>query len=391
LYFIPHLISRVSPSVQARIGVMKYLLTFFFFLFVSSGLAQSNSVVASPDAKADAMADQLVRDWQADKFKPTVLDAKALETVKDPTELLQKQLRALAQQVRFAPVPKDARVSFNLRRVTVEGEARVYTYPVTSDALGDETLTLTLVPDGGSWKADSVQIGTNADLIPEFVKTTWGAWLFAALSALLLWASIAKTPWRALLEQSSQIVKAYKGIYLGTFGLLFGLFAIGTLVGVANPSITKAIGEFLSTVLSANGVAELTQTNVASAAFGITWNNLRSGIFLTSYIPGSFFAAPAYLIGLFQYPFYGLALAPVGTLPLSAWLLHLPTILIELGAYIFIVASSGVMLFRVIKKTPWSFAFLEYTKCLPLAISFLVLAAWYEAFEIIVLIPLVIK
>jgi hypothetical protein len=367
---------------------MKWFLCILWFLF-SSALAQAKPP-APANALADQLADQAVRDWQAGKFKPAPLDTKTLEQIKTPTELLERQLQELAQQVRFSPVPKDARVSFNLRKVGEQDNARVYSYPVTSSQLGDETLTVTLVTDGQTWKPEAVRIGADTNLIPDFVKTDWGAWLFAALSALLLWASIAKTAWRRVLEQNVELVKTYKWIFIGTYTLLFGMFALGTLVGIANPSITKAIGEFLSTVLSANGVAELTQTNVASAAFGITWNNLRSGIFLTSYVPGSLFAVPAYLIGLFQYPFYGIALAPVGSLPLAAWLLHIPTILIELGAYIFIVASSGMMLFRIIKKTPLAVAFLDYTRCLPFAIAFLVLGAWYEAFEIIVLIPLVL-
>jgi hypothetical protein len=368
---------------------MKWLLS-FVLLFFSSALAQTKPP-APANALADQLADQTVRDWQAGKFKPAPLDTKTLEQIKTPTELLERQLQELAQQVRFSPVPKDARISFNLRKVTEQEKTRVYTYPVTSSQLGDETLSVTLVADGQTWKPESVRIGADTNLIPDFVKTDWGAWLFAALSALLLWASIAKTAWRKVLEQNVELVKTYKWIFIGTYTLLFGMFALGTLVGIANPSITKAIGEFLSTVLSANGVAELTQTNVASAAFGITWNNLRSGIFLTSYVPGSLFAVPAYLIGLFQYPFYGIALAPVGSLPLAAWLLHIPTILIELGAYIFIVSSSGMMLFRIVKKTPLSVAFLDYTRCLPFAIAFLVLGAWYEAFEIIVLIPLILN
>jgi hypothetical protein len=369
---------------------MKWLIC-LLLLLSSSGLAKNPMPPASANPSADQAADQAVRDWQAGKYKPAPLDAKTLESITNPTELLQRQLRELAQQVRFTPPPKEARVSFNLRKVTQQNGARVYSYPITSSGLGDETLTVTLLPDGQNWKTESVRIGDSTSLIPDFVKTDWGAWLFAALSALLLWASLAKTAWRTVLEQNVQLAKTYKWIFVGTYITMFGLFALGTLAGIANPDITKAIGEFLSTVLSANGVAELTQTNVASAAFGITWNNLRSGIFLTSYVPGSLFAVPAYLIGLFQYPFYGLALAPVGTLPLGAWLLHIPTILIELGAYIFIVASSGVMLYRIIKKTPLAVAFLEYTRCLPFAIAFLILGAWYEAFEIIVLIPMVLK
>lgn len=371
---------------------MQWLFFCLFIFFVSSGLAQSSSPLpATPNAVADQAADQAVRDWQAGQFKPTPLNPKTLENIKTPTELLERQLQDLAQQVQFSPVPKDVRVSFNLRKATENNSTRVYTYPITSSQLGDETLTITLVQNAQEWKVQSVRIGDNASLIPDFVKTDWGAWLFAALSALLFWASIAKTKWRELMSQNMQMIKTHKWVFIATYVLFFGLYALGTLMGIANPQITKAIGEFLSTVLSANGVAELAQTNVASAAFGITWNNMRSGIFLTSYVPGSLFAVPAYLIGLFQYPFYGLALAPVGTLPLAAWLLHIPTILIELGAYIFIVASSGVMLFRIIKKTPFASAFLEYTRCLPFAIAFLILAAWYEAFEIVVLIPMVLR
>ncbi len=375
---------------------MKWLFSFLLVLSIfSSGLAQSTPPIAAPNTTADAIADQTVRDWQAGKFKPAELDIKTLEQSKDPIEVLQKQFKALSQQVRFTPTPKDVRISFNLRRVIKEDAARVYSYPITSDDLGDEILTVTLLPIKGlnsaSWVATSVQIGTTTNLIPDFVKTPWGGWLFAAISALLLWVSVAKTPFREVLEQNWQMIKTYKVVYIATSLGLFGLFALGTMIGLAEPRITKMISEFLGTVLSANGIAELTQTNVASAAFGITWNNMRSGIFLTSYVPGSFFAVPAYLIAFIQYPFYGLALAPVGTLPLAAWLLHLPTIIIELGAYIYIVASSGVMLLRIIRKTSFATAFLDYTRCLPFAIVFLVLAAWYEAIEIMYLIPLVIK
>ena len=175
-------------------------------MLASGTLAQLEQPSALPNTSADQIADQTVRQWQAGKFKPVALDPQAIAATESPTELLQKQLRALSQQVQFTPAPKDARVSFNLRRVTQEKKARVYTYPVTSSSLGDEILTVTLVQADGTWKAESVQIGSNADLIPEFVKTIWGAWLFAAISALLLWASIAKTPWRTLLEQNVQTI-----------------------------------------------------------------------------------------------------------------------------------------------------------------------------------------
>jgi hypothetical protein len=381
-------------TIQGKMMPFRFLMRFLILVSslvfaVSPALAQAEvAKAAQPDAVADAFADQTVRDWLAGKFAPKQLDLREAARL-EGNQLIIQTINTLKQQLRFFPAPKEARVSFNLRRASERLQQRIYTYPITSSDVGDQTLTVTISKSGDAWSASSVNLGEVGSSIPEFVTTTWGGWLFAALSALLLYASLAIAPWRKTLSQSLQIVKEQRQVFIWTNVALYGLFAIGTWYGLSNPDVVKAIVEFLGTALNINGVAALTQSNVASAAFGITVNNARAAM-LAFFAPGSLFAVPAYLFASGQMLFYGTALAPVGTTPLTVWLLHLPTIIIELQAYIFIVASSGAMLWRIIKRVPFGVAFIDYLRCLPLALSILVLAAWYEAFEIMVLIPAVL-
>jgi hypothetical protein len=46
------------------------------------------------------------------------------------------------------------------------------------------------------------------------------------------------------------------------------------------------------------------------------------------------------------------------------------------------------MLARIIKRVPYAMAVRDYAKCLPVAVTALVIVAWYESFEVLVLIPL---
>ncbi len=363
---------------------IRSLLALLLFSVVATAQTASPPAPA-PDVAADAAADQTVQQWLAGKFKPA--EAKPTDAT-DPNAVISQQLEAVLGQLRFAPAPKDARVSFKLRRLeSANASKRVYSYPITSPTTDDAQLTVSLTKTATGWKASAVTFGAQSSSIPDFVKTDWGGWLFAALSAALLYACIAPTFWRKALETSVQSVKTYRRVFIVANVLLYGMYALGTLGGLANPALVRTLTEFFSAVLTSNGVAELTQGSVSSAAFGIALNNLRAGILFASFIPGSFFAVPAYLINGFQFWFYGIALAPVGGTPIGAWLLHIPTIILELQAYIFVVASSGVMLVRILGKTPFLTAWRDYVRCLPLAVSILVLAAWYEAFEIIVLIP----
>jgi hypothetical protein len=61
-------------------------------------------------------------------------------------------------------------------------------------------------------------------------------------------------------------------------------------------------------------------------------------------------------------------------------------------SYIYIIAASGIMLSRIVRsRMSFGAAWRDYAKSLPVAITILVVAAWYEAFEILVLFPLFLR
>jgi hypothetical protein len=359
----------------------------------AAGQAQTtqaaNTQVAAPattvqtDPQAASTADKAVREWLAGSFKP------AQRT--DPRTVDEATARTLEQQFLVNSAPRGANVNLNLRALQESQANRVtFKYPLSSD-LGDASLLVTVIRSGQDWSVRSIRYAPEVSLIPREIFTNLGGWLFVALTALLAYAVLGQTRWRRWMLESWAVTRTFFGVYVGTNIALYGLFALGSLVGAALPLTVNVLREIVSGALSTGGLEGLRDSSVPSAAFAITLNNLRAGILFTSFIPGSFFAIPAYLIALWMFPFYGIALSPVG-LPPAAFALHIPTIIIEMQSYIYIIAASGIMLTRIIRsRMSFGAAWRDYAKALPVAITILVVAAWYEAFEILVLFPLFLR
>jgi hypothetical protein len=216
-----------------------------------------------------------------------------------------------------------------------------------------------------------------------------GMWIFLTMTALLAYASIAPTIWRTWLVQGLRLAKIHKRTFILTNVLLYGVYLFGTAVGFAYPDLVQTVGEFLGGALARSGIGDTLKAGVVNAAFGIALNNARAGILFGSFIPGSLFAIPAYLFDTAQFFVYGFALAPVTNAAAFWW--HVPTIILELQAYIFVTASAGAFLVRILRKQTYAQSFQSYLKCLPFAFTLLIVAAWYEAFEILVLIPTFVK
>jgi hypothetical protein len=149
------------------------------------------------------------------------------------------------------------------------------------------------------------------------------------------------------------------------------------------------VQELVTGSLQQGGITEaLTSGGVTTAAFGIAYWNFTMGAVLTTFVPGALLGVLAYLYNTSRLLILGLAFAP-GSLPLVPFLLHVPTIVVELQAYIIVTAGAGVLLARVIRGGMVAFpaAWRDYLKTLTWALVILVAAAWYEAFEILRLIP----
>jgi hypothetical protein len=349
-----------------------------FALNIVPSSAQVQAVKSDP--QAEAIADQAVREWLAGKFKSA--EVAAPKTADEATA------RMLEQNFLVTPSPKGANVNFKLRRVQDSAPGRVnFTYPLSSDDLGDANLVVTVIKSGSDWAVRAIRVAPDVSLIPNEVYSTLGGWVFVLLTALLAYAVLAQTIWRRWMLESWAITREFLSVYVGTNIALYGLFVLGSLFGASFPITVGVLREIVSGALSQGGLEGLRDASVPSAAFAITLNNLRAGILISSFIPGSLFAVPAYLLSFSTFVFYGVALSPVG-LPPVAFALHIPTIIVEMQAYIYVVASSGVMLARIVRsKVSFGLAWRDYAKGLTVAITILVLAAWYEAFEIMVLIP----
>lgn len=336
---------------------------------------------AQVDPRAETVADQAVREWLAGTYKPPVTSAP-----KTPDEIT---ARMLEENFLVNSSPKGASVNYRLRRVQESAPDRVsFQYPLSSDDLGDANLVVTVLKSGSGWSVRSIRLAANVSLIPSEVYSTLGGWVFVLLTALLAYGVLAQTPWRRWMLESWAVTRESLGVYVGTNIALYGLFALGSLFGAGFPLTVNVLREIVSGALSQGGLEGLRDASVPSAAFAITLNNLRAGILISSFIPGSLFAVPAYLLSFSTFIFYGVALSPVG-LPPVAFALHIPTIIVEMQAYIYVVASSGVMLSRIVRsRIPFGLAWRDYAKGLTVAVTILVVAAWYEAFEIMVLIPL---
>jgi hypothetical protein len=375
---------------------MKFLTLMFTLLFVAGSsfcvaqksTSSSNTEISVPMLpEVDVQADQAVRDWLDKKFETKITQPK-ISPSSDLNSILKDQLENLKKTLRFSNVPPDPRVNFNLRSVQQAGNLRQYAYPITSE-YGDETLTVTLEKSASVYTVRSIQSGSEVSLTPGFVSQPLGKWIFLALTALLAYATIAPTIWRTWLVQGLRLAKVHKHTFILTNILLYGVYLLGTSIGFAYPDLVQAVGEALGGALARSGIGETLKAGVVNAAFGIALNNARAGILFGSFIPGSLFAIPAYLFDTAQFFVYGFALAPVTNAAAFWW--HVPTIILELQAYIFVTASAGAFLVRILRKQTFAQSFQSYIKCLPFAFTLLIIAAWYEAFEILVLIPTFVK
>ncbi len=377
--------------------VMKFFTTVFlsllFFLGSSFAVAQTskpntNTEISVPMLpEVDVQADQAARDWLNKKFETKITQPNIISS-SDLNSILKDQIETLKKTLRFSSVPPNPRVNFNLRSVQQSANLREYSYPIASD-YGDETLTVTLEKSNSGFKVRSIQSGAETSLTPDFVSQPVGMWIFLTMTALLAYASIAPTIWRTWLVQGLRLAKIHKRTFILTNALLYGTYLFGTALGFAYPDLVQTVGEFLGGTLSRSGIGDTLKAGVVNAAFGIALNNARAGILFGSFIPGSLFAIPAYLFDTAQFFVYGFALAPVTNAAAFWW--HVPTIILELQAYIFVTASAGAFLVRILRKQSYAQSFQSYLKCLPFALTLLIVAAWYEAFEILVLIPTFVK
>ncbi|MBB6099794.1 hypothetical protein HNR42_003252 [Deinobacterium chartae] len=349
------------------------LLTVLVALVASLALAQTPA--------AEREADRAAAAWTQGEYNFQLGPAEA----GDPRAARELLLRAL----RFTPAPADVRINTSLRRYagTQQGGLEVYRYPVAV-AGSDASIEVTVEPAGEGWRTRSVRLVANGTALPRFLFGPIPAVLFVAATLALLYGLIRPTRWREWVRRGWEAARTPLWLYITLNVLLYGAFALGMLFSYGDREIGAALREYTAGGLSSTGIGELVQGGVIPAALGISYWNFLSGAVLTTYLPGLLFGFPALLINLGRFFVLGIALSPAlgSELPAAAFWLHVPTIIVELQAYIAVTCAAVAMVFKISRRG--LAVFRDYVYVLPLALTILVLAAWYEAFELLVLIPL---
>ena len=265
-------------------------------------------------------------------------------------------------------------------------------YPASvGDTTGQVQVILRSKNEGStpSWEAGRVRFGvidSATPVLPAFFDSPYAGWVFIAFSLLLVLSFFRANFFRHWLYLGWQAILEHKRLVIVTSVLLYGLFALGLATGLALPEECISMAtELIVGNLSTIGIVEFLSSGdvIKTAAVTAAWNFVM-GAFSTTFIPALLFGIPAYLVNALR--FFGLAIPFAGVFE-PALLLHLPTLIIELMAYIIVTAGGGMLLVTLIKK---GFKALpeglrKLWLMLPIALVLLVIGAWYESFSLIVL------
>ncbi|MDR6218357.1 hypothetical protein [Deinococcus soli (ex Cha et al. 2016)] len=240
----------------------------------------------------------------------------------------------------------------------------------------------------------------------EFLNHTLTPALFFVFITCFLFAHafFLKAPFL----RAARLLRAYGTLTLRTNLLLYGLFAAGVLTGRLLPDQAHALGTLGADVVGRIGIHAL--TDPVSLAAGIFVWNFLSGTVLTLWLPGLLFPFFAPLVVAARFVTVGFMLSLASNAVLA---LHVPTILLELQAYV-LMALAGLIALRqlnlpelmpqlrrltvtdLLRRRPEALQALplptrkglrDQAALLLLAADFLLAGALYEAYEVHTLIP----
>lgn len=334
------------------------------FLLASLGWAQAADPVA--------LARQAVEAWRAGELTPK-LDLRALEG-KSPEEVADWLRKTFA----FPPPPPGLEVNLDEPEVEETPTGTQVRFPAVSGPDGGEVVVT--VSDG---QVQRIAWRPSGGLLPPWVKSDAARLVFAAVSLLLLFhlfgGGVARL-WRS----AWALLGRYRKLYLFTNLLLYGLFVLGAALAYGLPDLARAMQEAVGGAIETIGLDTGAQKGVSGLAWTIFYWNFTHGLLLTSFLPAFFLGVPALLVNAARYYVFGFALSPA-VIPWDVYVWHLPTLVIELQAYILVTFGGLVLLVETLKGRGFRAGLQLLGLTLLLGTLFLIAGAWYEAFELLYL------
>jgi len=327
------------------------------------GFAQSNLDLAK----------QALKDWQAGKY---TVDLNQI--IGKPSD---EAIRLMERYIAFAPAPADLRVNLEEGQEEKTPNGSLVKFPATIGGQGGD-IRVTL--RGG--EVTRIGFAPEGGLLPAWIKSPVAWALFILLSLGWLVALRGNNILARWWQEAWAMVREYRGLYIGLNVLLYGLFILGSLTAYANPKLVKLMQEFFGGALEQIGIGGAASTGPLGLALVIFYWNLSRGLLLTTAVPGLFLGIPALLFNAFRYFIFGFALSPVA-IPLGAYLAHIPTLAIELQAYILGTFGGMVLLLKALRQSSFRAGLRALTLTVYLGAFFLLIGAWYETFEVLYLVP----
>lgn len=316
------------------------------------------------------IAQQALTDWQAGKYQVDPLKAQP-RTIEDA-------LRLVIRQQDFSPPIQGIKINQETPEVEQRGNTSIVKFPAVVGSeggqmrvtlRGDEVTRIGFVPDRG--------------LLPEWIKSPL-AWVVFSLFSLLAVLALrtATNPIGRLWRAGWALVRQYGRMYLILNVVMYGLFVLGMLGAYTYTKEARLLQELVGGTLEQIGAGNAGTRGPFGLALFIFYWNTTMGLFLTTAVPGLLLGIPALLLNAARYYVFGFALSPA-LLPTAAFLWHIPTLVIELQAYILGTFGGLVLLSKVLRGQGFRAGLRALALCVFLGIFFLLIGAWYESFEVL--------
>jgi hypothetical protein len=360
-----------------------YLLTFNLLPFTFAQLATGTN--------PEQVADDAVRAWLETP------QTNLMSLANRPPEEVCAELPALLASP--AP-PEGSSVNFADRKEqeTSDPNVKRYTYSATlpvrvlGRGAGDslEVISLTLTKEGDTWQADriSYQSLQQPSGMRQWLQTPSAGIVFVAFTLYVLFLLFnSKSFLRGWLVQGRGVIRAHRGLVIGTMVALYLIFGLGMLTGSRLPATCQtAITEVVSTAVTMLGATQAYGSqNLATAAALTFYQNFGVVSLTLLFGTGLFFGFIPYLISAVQFFTLGIPFGFSIGGGFGQIIFLIVLLLLELTSYFLVVAGGGILLVTVVRKGFKGFGegVRNLALMLPFAMLLLLLGAWYEAGVII--------
>ncbi|MEJ2287541.1 MAG: hypothetical protein P8Y02_02665 [Deinococcales bacterium] len=345
----------------------------------ASGTASAIGMTGSDPA---ALADRAVETW----LKRTPVTLEQLSSL-DTEQLCQ----ALPGMIAHPAPQAGTKVHLNDRQEqpTHDPNHKTFTYSAVRPGNQLDVVEVDLSRSGKTWRVEDV--GYRSAVQPGGVRAwlqgSTASWLFIAFSLLILLGLVRPSPLRRWLREGWGYIREHRRLVIGTFVFLYGLFALGALVGSGLPKEceTAVVSVVKTAVTSVGATQAYGSGDIVRAAVTTYYQNFVVVTLSVTFTLALLFGIPAYLLSAASYFVQGIPFGLIGTASAGQLVLVLILLLIELSSYFVVVAGGGMFLATLVRRGLGALpqAFRKLAAMLPFAMVMLLVGAWYEAFIVL--------